>query len=122
MVIKINDLKIQAIDSIQKAKEASIYNGKTLTEQVEKDLFDSELLKKKKADNTYEDDLDKIRRAACLLANFKEGKEIIKTETMGLSSNGNEILTILITEQRADSEVYQVINQINKGKICVNQV
>ena len=60
MVTKINDPKIQAIDSIQKAKEADIYNGKALTDQTEKDLFDSPLLKK----DDGADDLDKIRMTA----------------------------------------------------------
>ena len=98
------------INTIDEAKEYSNYYGGVLKPE-EKAIFDSNLLKPN-------DTLDKtlLQDTAQLLNNWREAREKIKKEKMGLSSESHNLLASILKEQKAESIPYQVVNNLNDNK------
>jgi len=119
MVKKRSDFN--AITTLDGAKNANYYNGQPLTD-AEKVIFDSPLLKKKKADGTLDTnpDLDNVRDTMALLFNYQESKDKLKSErenlTTNLTPNGNELLIVLSEEKRKNSVAYQLVNTDENGE------
>ena len=113
---KVTEADIIAVDTIQKAKDYQI-NGKPL-ENSEKNIFDNDLLKKKKADGTLDNDpdLNELKETLVFLINYKAGKEKVKTETMGLKPEGQALLNALLVAQKGNSIAYQLVNGIGNDK------
>ena len=91
------------INTIDEAKEYSKYHGGPLKPE-EKSIFDSNLLKPNET-------LDKtlLQDTAQLLNNWREAREKIKKEKMGLSSESRNLLASILKEQKAESIPYQVL-------------
>src|SRR2546421_348903 len=121
ITIKTNRTDINAkIDSIDKAKNYGNYNGKPLTNDSDKEIFDDPKLKEKKPDGSVGDNpnLVKLCDTVELLSACEEAKETVKTETMGLTENRHALMLILLQSQKANSDSYQLINGgIRNGQI-----
>ena len=103
------------INTIEEAKEYPNYHSGPLKPE-EKAIFDSNLLKPN-------DTLDKtlLQDTAQLLNIWRESREKIKKEKMGLSSESHNLLAFILKEQKAESIPYQVVNNLNDNK-PVNRV
>jgi len=97
------------IDSIDKAKQYEHYTGGELSGE-EKVIFEDNLLK---PNNTLDKTL--LQDTAQLLENYRKSKVKVKTEPMGLSAEGNTLLTLLLKEQKGNSIPYQIINRKKIG-------
>ena len=105
MTFKKND-----INTIDEAKEYSNYYGGARQPE-EKSIFDSNLLK---PNGTLDKTL--LQDTAQLLNNWREAREKIKKEKMGLSSESHNLLASILKEQKAESIPYQVVNNLNDNK------
>ncbi|CAG8700742.1 9685_t:CDS:2, partial [Funneliformis caledonium] len=105
-----HDIQKNDINTIDEAKGYSNYYGGVLKPE-EKAIFDSNLL-------NPNDILDKtlLQDTAQLLNNCREGKEKVKVEKMGLSSESHNLLASILKEQKAESIPYQVVNNLNDNK------
>jgi len=98
------------INTIDEAKGYSNYYGGVLKPE-EKAIFDSNLLK---PNGTLDKAL--LQHTAEILDNWKQSKDKVKTETMGLTPDGRALFKSLLVEQRTNSIPYQVVNGIGSNK------
>ena len=95
------------INTIDEAKGYSNYHGGVLKPE-EKAIFDSNLLK---PNGTLDKAL--LQHTAEILDNWKQSKDKVKTETMGLTDNGRALFKSLLVEQRTNSVPYQLVNGLS---------
>ena len=95
-------VELNNLTSIQEAKDA-LYNGKKLTKDFEKDIFNSTLLSPNNALDT-----NLLRETALLLEKVKKAEEMTKGD-----AEAQSLLDSLRTESDGQTVPYQVVNSGN---------
>jgi len=110
------DIDITKINSIADAKAAE-YNGKKL-EVGDKKIFDSNLLKVKKTDGTFDGkDVAKIKATAQFLDDYKKAEEVSKkADKKNLEATESALLSKLEAEKATNSIAYQAVNDEGAAK------